>query len=196
MEFWTNAFSSVARNERIESRSMVPFTGRKAETCAKRSSLPPRQTSAADWVMSARSPSQHGEAEHRQRRLDRAGNEEGKLPSVQPRQPACRSNRPRRINPLSASRTCLPASTGLVAGGDDEIAGADAGDGGGLIVARELLHGDAGGDSGCRAASSSTPSRRTAVRILAQAGERNERVNLRSSARWRASRSVRPGYRR
>ena len=57
---------------------------------------------------------QHGEAEHRQRRLDQAGNEEGKLPSVQPRQPAMPLKPPAPDHPLSASRTCLPASTGLL----------------------------------------------------------------------------------
>ena len=57
---------------------------------------------------------QHGEAEHRQRRLDQAGDKEGKLPSVQPRQPAMPLKPPAPDHPLSASRTCLPASTGLL----------------------------------------------------------------------------------
>ena len=39
---------------------------------------------------------------------------EGKLPSVQPRQPAMPLKPPAPDHPLSASRTCLPASTGLL----------------------------------------------------------------------------------
>ena len=50
MEFWTNCSSSVMRNERTESSVSLPSTGRNADTCAKRSSLSPRQTSAADCV--------------------------------------------------------------------------------------------------------------------------------------------------
>ena len=84
------------------------------------------------------------------------------------------------------AEVCLPhllaGLHGLVAGRDDEIALADAGDGGGLIVARKLLHGDAGGDIAAaeRRILRLQDIDEFAVGVLAQAGERDERVVIRA----------------
>ena len=57
---------------------------------------------------------EHGEAKYRQRRLDQARDQEGQLPSVESRQPVPPFKPAALLHPLSASRTCLPASTGLL----------------------------------------------------------------------------------
>ena len=67
---------------------------------------------------------------------------------------------------------------GLIAGRDDEIALADAGNGGGLIVARKLLHGDAGGDIAAaeRRVFRLQDIDEFAVGVFTQARKRDERV--------------------
>ena len=57
---------------------------------------------------------QQREADNRQNRLDQARDQEGQLPSVESRQPAPPFKPAALLHPLSASRTCLPASTGLL----------------------------------------------------------------------------------